>query len=110
MLRTDFEFGLPRAINRPRNDKRGRLLCHCEASAHTGCGNLVQELPNSYKPVRLHRPPLRGTARRGRLRSRWRRRSLTDAAYPLRVRALRIVCRTLAVGAAISRPVQALPL
>ena len=34
----------------------------------------------------------------GGLRSRWRRRSLTDAAYPLRVRALRIVYRTLAVG------------
>ena len=25
--------------------------CHCEASAHTGCGNLVQELPNLYKFV-----------------------------------------------------------
>ena len=36
--------------------------------------------------------------RRGRLRSRWRRRSLTDAAYPLRVRALRSVERTVAVG------------
>ena len=24
----------------------------------------VKELPDSYKPVRLHRPPLRGTARR----------------------------------------------
>ena len=34
----------------------------------------------------------------GGLRSRWRRRSLTDAAYPLRVRALRITYRTLAVG------------
>ena len=33
-----------------------------------------------------------------RLRSRWRRRSLTDAAYPLRVRALRSVYRTPAVG------------
>ena len=32
------------------------------------------------------------------LRSRWRRRSLTDAAYPLRVRALRNTEHTLAVG------------
>ena len=38
------------------------------------------------------------TARRGRLRRGFRRRSLTDAAYPLRVRALRSVYRTPAVG------------
>ena len=37
-------------------------------------------------------------ARRGRLRSRWRRRSLTDAAYPLRVRALRRGCVRRLVG------------
>ena len=24
---------------------KSRLPCHCEASAHTGCGNLMQELP-----------------------------------------------------------------
>ena len=38
------------------------------------------------------------TARRGRLRRGFRRRSLTDAAYPLRVRALRTAERTPAVG------------
>ena len=27
--------------------------CHCEPSAHTGCGNLVQELLTAYKLVRL---------------------------------------------------------
>ena len=36
--RTDFEFGLPRRP--PRNDMNGDPDCHCEASAHTGCGNL----------------------------------------------------------------------
>ena len=25
--------------------------CHCETSVHTGCGNLVQELPTAYKPA-----------------------------------------------------------
>ena len=37
-------------------------------------------------------------ARRGRLRSRSRGTSVTDAAYPLRVRALRIVYRSCSVG------------
>ena len=28
---------------------KSRLSCHCEASAHTGCGNLMQELPTAPK-------------------------------------------------------------
>ena len=42
----------------------GNLICHCEGARARG--NLVQELPNSYKLVRLRRLPLRG---RGRLRA-----------------------------------------
>ena len=42
----------------------GNLICHCEGARARG--NLMQELPNSYKLVRVRRPPLRG---RGRLRA-----------------------------------------
>ena len=60
---------------------------HCEAGAHTGCGNLL--------PISCTRLVVPAPARRGRLHSRWQRRSLTGLAYPLRVRALR---RTAADG------------
>ena len=45
-------------LRKPRNDITGQPICHCEAGAHTGCGNL--KLPNLHKPVRFLRPPLRG--------------------------------------------------
>ena len=51
-------------LRKPRNDITGQPICHCEAGAHTGCGNL--KLPNLHEPVRFLRPPLRG---RGRLRA-----------------------------------------
>ena len=76
---------------RPRNDRKGRPACHCEACGASR-GNPVQELPIAYKPVRFLRLPLTRTARRGR-------------------RALRTVERTFVVGRDDSaRRVQELPL
>ena len=33
------------------NSAQTSLPCHCEPGAHTGCGNLVQELPIAYHSV-----------------------------------------------------------
>ena len=57
-MRARIEIEIATGALHPRNDKWGRLSCHCEASAHTGCGNLKP--PNLYKPVRFLRLPLRG--------------------------------------------------
>ena len=110
-LRTNFFVGrgdvCERRLWRMKRAKRsGRIKAIGERASHAmtepliqqGMSPPVQELPTPYKSVRLYRPPLTRSARRGRLRRGFRRRSLTDAAYPLRVRALRSVYRTPAVG------------
>ena len=51
-----------------------------------------------YKRTGLYEVGSSCTGAPSRLRSRWRRRSLTDAAYPLRVRALRRGCDRRFVG------------
>ena len=90
-----LKLRLPRARCALAMTRPATPVCHCEEGVSpTRQSRNYQVRTNSF--VRSVRRFAGGTP--GGLRRGFRRRSLTDAAYPLRVRALRIVYRACAAG------------